>query len=150
MKLILQTDPENWEKVLEKTCETHSDGWCVKAGSAGLDVPCPMSLTIPPGQKEYKIHLGVKVKPDSHFWLVPRSSISKKGLRMCNSVGLIDIDYRGELIMMVDNVKPQPKNVLKGERLCQIVSMTGSQIQFEFGSVLNDTERGEGGFGSTS
>lgn len=165
MFLILQTDPENWREVIEKTCEPYSDEWrvkpygewCVnsdwwrvKPGSAGLDIPCPMNLTIPPGQKGFKIHLGVRVKSSWHFWLVPRSSISKTSLRMSNSVGLIDIDYRGELIMVVDNIKPRAVNVLKGTRLCQIVSMSGQKLMFRFGSVLNDTERGEGGFGSTS
>ena len=151
MKLILQTNQDHWSGVLEKTCErTDSGEWCVKNGSAGLDVPCPMSLTVPPGKQGFKIHLGVRVQPDHHFWLVPRSSISKTPLRMSNSIGLIDIDYRGELIMVVDNHKPIGYNVLKGHRLCQIVAMQGSQIQFEFGQVNMNTQRGEGGFGSTS
>ncbi|GMI00236.1 hypothetical protein TrST_g8625 [Triparma strigata] len=150
MKLILQTIRENWKEVLDKTCVGESHNWRVKKGSAGLDIPCPMSLTIPPGQKGFRVHLGVRVEPDHHFWLVPRSSISKKHLRMSNSVGLIDMDYRGELIMVVDNVKASAVNVLKGERLCQIVAMNGSQISFSFGKVDMNTERGEGGFGSTS
>lgn len=153
MKLLLQTIPGNWKEVLGKTCSArlgHATHYKVKAGTAGLDVPCPMSLTIPPGQKGFKIHLGVRVEPDHHFWLVPRSSISKKHLRMSNSIGVIDKDYRGELILVVDNVKASAVNVLKGERLCQIVSMTGSQIRFSFGKVNMNTERGENGFGSTS
>ena len=144
MHLILQTIPQNWENVIVKTCDPKPEPvgtWNVKQGSAGLDVPCPMSLTIPAGKLGFKIHLGVRIMPEHHFWLVPRSSIAKTSLRMSNTIGLINVGYRGELIMCVDNLKPIPVNVLKGTRLCQIVSMNGSNISFQFGNVMNETMR---------
>ena len=150
MHLILQTNPDDWAKPKESAV---FDGkkwtYSVNPENAGLDVPCPMSLTIQPGQRGVKIHLGVKAKPSKHFMIVPRSSISKTPLRMSNSVGIIDQTYRGELIFCVDNVSAQPFNVLKGMRLCQIIAPDLGPITFEFGMVRNDTTRGEGGFGST-
>ena len=149
MRLILETKEENWKEVCENLCEKSKEGeWRVPEANAGLDIPIPETVTIPPGQKGYKVHLGVKVQPNYHYWLIPRSSIAKTPLRMSNSVGLIDISYRGELIFCVDNISSQPYVLKKGRRICQIVAMLGSQIYFEFGKV-NKTDRGSGGFGST-
>lgn len=153
MHLIIDSDPSYWQDSLKKTCFQNGlpnkNSWRVNEGNCGLDIPCPMNLTVPPGVKGFKIHLGVKVQPEHHFWLVPRSSISKTPLRMSNSIGLIDVSFRGELIFVVDNISTRTFDVLKGTRLCQIVSMTGSNIMFDFGSV-NKTNRGSGGFGSTT
>ena len=80
---------------------------------------------------------------------MPRSSISKTPLRQCNSVGLIDGGYRGEIMAAVDNVKDEPYTVEPGQRLFQLVAMDGSPIHFELVSKLTETGRGEGGFGST-
>ena len=80
---------------------------------------------------------------------MPRSSISKTPLRQCNSVGLIDGGYRGEIMAAVDNVKDEPYTVEPGQRLFQLVAMDGSPIHFELVSMLTETGRGEGGFGST-
>ena len=151
LHLVLETDPDHWKETCEKVCRPTpacEGGWRVKAGNAGLDIPLGQNVTIPPGQKAFKIHLGVKVQPDHHYWLIPRSSMPKLKIRMANSVGLIDVSYRGELIFCVDNISMQPVVLKKGTRFCQIVSMTGSPIYFEFGKV-NQTDRGSGGFGST-
>ena len=153
MKLTLETNSDNWREVCEKLCTRRSihgvlDGWQVQAGNAGLDIPIPTDITVPPGKMGFKIHLGVKTQPGHHYWLAPRSSISKTPLRMSNSMGLIDISYRGELVFVVDNMKTLPYVLKKGRRICQIVSMTGSQIYFNFGKV-NKTKRGAGGLGSS-
>ena len=149
MRLIIETKQENWTEVCEKLCEQSKEGeWRVPKANAGLDIPIGETVTIPPGQKAFKIHLGVKVQPNHHYWLVARSSISKTPLRMSNSIGIIDISYRGELIFVVDNTSMQPYVLKKGRRICQIVAMLGSQIYFEFGKV-DITNRGSGGFGST-
>lgn len=149
MHLVLHTIRENWVHVIKRTCETTGSGLKVSSENAGLDIPCPMSIRIPKGTTGFKIHLGVKIKSDKHFLIVPRSSLSKTTLRMSNSVGVIDKGYRGELVFVVDNLKPIPVNVLKGQRLCQIIAPSLEQITFEFGSVTADTTRGENGFGST-
>ena len=80
---------------------------------------------------------------------MPRSSISKTPLRQCNSIGLIDAGYRGEIMAAVDNIKDKPFTLETGQRLFQLVAMDGSPIHFELVDELTETDRGEGGFGST-
>ena len=80
---------------------------------------------------------------------MPRSSISKTPLRLCNSVGLIDAGYRGEIMAAVDNIKKEDYTIEYGARLFQIVAMDGSPLTFELVSELSKTKRGFDGFGST-
>ena len=76
--------------------------------------------------------------------------VSKLGLMMMNSVGVIDRSYRGELIAALWNTKNEPVSVKKGQRLVQIVTRDMSDItQLTVVDSLPDTVRGEGGFGST-
>jgi len=89
------------------------------------------------------------IKTDSHFLLMPRSSIYKSGLLMANSTGVIDKSYRGELKAPVWSMTAQ-SNVKKGERLFQIVAPDMGWIRnVRLVDSLPDTERGAGGFGST-
>lgn len=102
-----------------------------------------------------KVGLGVACAVErndypSGYYLYPRSSISKTGLRLANSVGIIDSGYRGELMAVVDNVFERTWTVKQGERLFQVCTPDLTP----FSSVvivddLDDTERGAGGFGST-
>ena len=90
---------------------------------------------------------------DSHYWLVPRSSLFKRGLMMANSVGIIDSSYRGELkvpTIPLPGTDPTAISIKKGERLFQIVAPDMGWIR-EIKSVtsLPETQRGCGGFGST-
>jgi len=119
-------------------------------GDAGLDLFVIDPLVIPAGETR-AIHLQISCEPADGrpYLLMPRSSISKTPLRQCNSVGLIDGGYRGEIIAMVDNVKAEDYAVAPGDRLFQLVAMDGSPIQFELVESLSDTTRGSGGFGST-
>ena len=80
---------------------------------------------------------------------MPRSSIVKTPLRLCNSIGLIDAGYRGEIMAVVDNIKSELYTVEKGQRLFQLVAMDGSPINFQLVDELTETTRGEDGFGST-
>jgi dUTP pyrophosphatase len=89
------------------------------------------------------------LKTDSHFWLVPRSSIYKTGLMMANSVGVIDKSYRGELKAPVWSMTGNT-DVSVGDRLFQIVAPDMGWIRrVRLVDSLPITERGEGGFGST-
>lgn len=89
------------------------------------------------------------LKTDSHFWLVPRSSIYKSGLMMANSIGVIDKSYRGELKAPVWSMTGQSEVGL-GDRLFQIVAPDMGWIrQVRLVESLPETERGTGGFGST-
>ena len=93
------------------------------------------------------------VKTESHFLLVPRSSIYKTGLMMANSVGVIDKSYRGELkapVVQLHSVGAEPYEVSKGERLFQIVAPDMGWIRHvRLADSLPSTERGAGGFGSS-
>lgn len=84
------------------------------------------------------------------YMLVPRSSIVKTPYRMSNSIGIIDSGYRGNIMAFVDVIGEDPVDEPKvGERLFQIVLPTLEKFNYEIVSELSQTERGEGGFGST-
>jgi dUTPase len=85
-----------------------------------------------------------------HYWMLPRSSISKTGLMMLNSVGVIDKSYRGELMAFLWNTSNAPVVVEAGNRLVQIVAGDMSDITtVTVMDSLPESKRGEGGFGST-
>lgn len=89
------------------------------------------------------------LKTDSHFWLIPRSSIFKTGLIMANSTGVIDKSYRGELKAPVWSMTSK-STVTCGDRLFQIVAPNMGWIRnVSIVTTLPDSERGAGGFGST-
>ena len=83
------------------------------------------------------------------YYLYPRSSISKTPLILANSVGIIDAGYRGELGIAVDNIRSEPFVVERGWRLVQVCSPGLMPFIVSYTDTLNDTVRGEGGFGST-
>ena len=119
-------------------------------GDAGLDLFVIDSLTVEPGETAIiKLYIACENTDGKPYFLMPRSSISKTPLRQCNSVGLIDGGYRGEIMAAVDNIKNEPYTVESGQRLFQLVAMDGTPIHFELVSELTETGRGEGGFGST-
>ncbi len=89
------------------------------------------------------------LKTDSHFWLLPRSSIYKTGLIMANSVGTIDSSYRGELKAPVWSMTGN-SNISYGDRLFQIVAPDMGWIRnIRIVESMPSSERGIGGFGST-
>jgi len=89
------------------------------------------------------------LKTDSHFFLLPRSSIYKTGLMMANSVGVIDKSYRGELKAPVWSMTGN-SDVAKGDRLFQIIAPDMGWIRhIRLVDQLPSTDRGAGGFGSS-
>ena len=119
-------------------------------GDAGLDLFIIENQIINPGETSM-IKLGISCEnmDQKPYLLMPRSSISKTPLRLCNAIGLIDAGYRGDIMAAVDNIKQKSYQVEKGQRLFQLVSMDGGPIYFELVDVLSSSKRGEGGFGST-
>jgi len=80
----------------------------------------------------------------------PRSGLCiKHGISVLNSPGTIDSDYRGEIKIIVINLSNDEYIINDGERLCQMVVAKYEKIQWEKVEILNNTERGEGGFGHT-
>lgn len=88
--------------------------------------------------------------PQGHVGLIyPRSSICKTPLALCNSVGVIDASFRGEMKLMFRPIDRARKNYEIGERVAQIMIIPYPQIEFEEAEELSETERGIGGFGSS-
>ena len=123
--------------------------------NAGFDLYVPTDVEFGAGERKM-VSMGVKaVVTDGngrfcHYWMLPRSSISKTGLMMMNSVGVIDKSYRGELIAALWNTTDKTVVVQKGQRLVQIVAGDMSDItRVTVVDVLPESKRGEGGFGSS-
>lgn len=118
---------------------------------AGLDLYTPegQGCLVRPGAV-YTIDLGIRVAiPDSYYGqLTLRSSAGKKGLTIPNGVGIIDSGYRGNLKLLVTALA-EPVLVAAGERICQLTVLPLPAVEYEPGLVDADTDRGDGGFGST-
>ena len=119
-------------------------------GDAGIDLFVVEKQMIKSGETA-KINFGISCEAVENipYLLMPRSSISKTPLRLCNSIGLIDAGYRGEIMAAVDNIKEKDYKIESGQRLFQIVAMDGSPLSFQLVDKLSKTDRGTGGFGST-
>jgi dUTP pyrophosphatase len=99
-----------------------------------------------------KIGTGIAVEiPEGYFGAIfARSGLAtKRGLRPANCVGVVDADYRGELIVALHNDTEFPQEVSEGERIAQLVIIPHLSVRFVEVDDLSSTERGEGGFGST-
>ena len=80
----------------------------------------------------------------------PRSGLAiKKGISVLNSPGTIDADYRGEVCVILVNLSSEPFIITDGERIAQMVIARHEQVEWSEVEVLDDTERGAGGFGHT-
>ena len=114
---------------------------------ACLDAP----VSIAPGET-VMIHTGLAMEiPVGFAGLVyARSGLaSKRGLAPANKVGVVDADYRGELMVALHNHSSQSQTVEDGERIAQLVITPFLTAQFMETDTLSDTARGAGGFGST-
>lgn len=143
--LFLTVDPSNdhyW-----KVHPTYNKAY--KNGDVGLDIPMQKSVIIPAHVRSFKINLDFKANPTHGYMLVPRSSISKTSIRLANSIGIIDKKYRGDVMVVVDNVGDA--DVLFQEGCCyfQIVAFDGNLPRYQVDNVDVVTSRGTGGFGST-
>jgi dUTP pyrophosphatase len=131
-----------------------------KAGDAGMDVVATEIIKDTPDQITYGMGIALEI-PEGFVGLVfPRSSIRKTGLQLSNSVGVIDSGYRGEIQAtfnkifgsegMYDEAKiPTTEFYKVGDRIAQIMIIPHPTIEFNEVDELSDSERGEGGFGST-
>lgn len=122
--------------------------------AAGVDLyatPPTMATRIPAGQTE-KINTGICVEiPNGYFGAIfARSGLAtKRGLRPANCVGVIDSDYRGEVIVALHNDTDKCESIHVGDRIAQLVILPYLPVEFEEVDELSSTDRGEGGFGST-
>ncbi len=121
------------------------------AGSAGMDLRLAECCTIEAGQTK-KVHTGISVAmPVGMFAMVtPRSGLGSKGLILANSTGIIDSDYRGEIMLPLYNRSNRAMVLKEGERIAQIIFLPYARVSFNVvKKFTEETERGEGGFGST-
>ena len=121
--------------------------------SAGADLYACIDepITIEAG-KTVLVHTGIAMEiPVGYVGLVfARSGLaSKKGLAPANKVGVIDADYRGEIMVALHNHSDEARTIEVGERVAQIALLPFLAADFEVVDDLTDTTRGAGGFGST-
>ena len=116
----------------------------------GLDIPMPCSVTVPAKSKAFTVDLGFKAEQNQGYMLVPRSSISKTPLRLANSIGIIDKSYRGKVMVKVDNNSSSDFVMNEGSCYFQIVAFDGILPTYYLVDNINETKRGDGGFGSTT
>ena len=108
-------------------------------------------ISIPPHQT-VKIGTGIAIElPDYTFGAIfARSGLAtKQGLRPANCVGVVDSDYRGEIIVAIHNDKDIAKEIMPGDRIAQLVVIDYNPIVFQEVDELTETKRGDDGFGST-
>lgn len=122
-------------------------------GSAGFDLPAYTEepIVLQPGER--------KLIPTGIFMELPqgyeaqvraRSGLAiKNGIGLVNGIGTIDSDYRGELCVPLINWGQEPFSIENGQRIAQVVIARYEQAELELTDVLEETERGAGGFGHT-
>lgn len=123
--------------------------------AAGADIRACLEnrdqLVIKPGQRVL-VPTGLKFEIEKGYEVQvrPRSGLSlKTHLLVVNSPGTIDADYRGEVKVILGNFGQNDEVINHGDRIAQIVVAPILQVKFEKTSILSETKRGEGGFGST-
>ncbi len=108
----------------------------INPGVAGVKIPLGFAMELPRGY---------------HAEILPRSSLgTKTALRVSNSAGIIDSDYRGEVCILLDNISDfSPEQVRDGDRIAQMIIVKDPDVVLVEAEDLSETERGTGGFGST-
>lgn len=142
------------KRISEKIGDTIAFPRYATTGSAGLDLPACLDgpVAVPPGAR-VKIPTGIAIEiPDRHIagLVFPRSGLATKhGISLANAVGVIDSDYKGEIIIAVFNQGEREYVINPGERVAQLVFVPVFAATLEVADDLEDTGRGAGGFGST-
>lgn len=97
----------------------------------------------------YGTSIAVEIPEGYMGLLFPRSSVYKEHVQLANSIGLIDPNYRGEIMLKFRWVEPKLHRYTIGDRVAQLVIVPFPNIELEESDELSSTDRGEGGFGST-
>lgn len=121
--------------------------------SAGMDLRASISepLTLNPLQREL-VPTGLYIELPVGFeaQIRPRSGLAiKHGISLVNTPGTVDADYRGEIKVILVNLSNEPFTLNPGERIAQMVVARHEKVQWDEVEVLEESARGEGGFGST-
>lgn len=125
----------------------------MSAGASGMDVAAanPEPILLEPMERRL-IPCGFSMElPEGYEAQIrPRSGLAiRKGVTCLNTPGTIDQDYRGEIQVILINLGKEPFEIKAGDRIAQMVIQPVVQVQAQVVDEINDTGRGEGGFGST-
>lgn len=122
----------------------HSAGMDLRANLSEPIVLKPLQRVLVPTGLFIELPVGYEAQ------IRPRSGLAlKKGITVLNSPGTIDADYRGEIGIILINLSDQDFVIEHGERICQMVISRHEHIGWELVEILEETERGSGGFGHT-
>ena len=133
----------------------HSEGLELPAyatdGAAGMDVVAAEDVDLAPGARHaVATGLAVAIPPGFEIQVRPRSGLAlKHGVTVPNTPGTIDSDYRGELKVIMINLGAEPFAIRRGDRIAQLVLAPVVRASWLPVEELDETVRGEGGFGST-
>lgn len=121
--------------------------------SAGMDLRAFVSddvILAPLERKLIPTGLFIEIPEGFEAQIRPRSGLAlKKGITVLNSPGTIDSDYRGEIGIILINLSLEDFIISNGDRICQMVISKHEQIKWENVEIIDNTERGKGGFGHT-
>lgn len=121
--------------------------------SAGMDIRANLTEPVvlkPLERKLIPTGLYIALPEGYEAQIRPRSGLAiKHGITLLNTPGTIDADYRGEIGVILVNLSSEPFTVNDGERICQMVIASYTQVGWKQVEVLDETERGAGGFGHT-
>ena len=121
--------------------------------SAGMDLKANITEPVTLGPLERALiptGLYIALPEGTEAQVRPRSGLAAKhGISVLNSPGTIDADYRGEVKVILVNLSNEPFVVNPGERIAQMVVARYEKVEWDEVEVLDETDRGEGGFGST-
>ena len=121
--------------------------------AAGMDLTAALeeAVEIGPGDRALiPTGLSIALPPDHEAQIRPRSGLAvKHGVTVLNTPGTIDADYRGEISVILINHGKEPFIVERGMRIAQMVVEKFEHVEWDVVDSLDDTDRGEGGFGST-
>ncbi len=121
------------------------------AQAAGMDIRCHIAEAVtlqPLERKLIPTGLFMQLSVGYEAQIRPRSGLAlKRGLTVLNTPGTIDADYRGEVGVILINMSNEPQTIEPGERICQMVIAKHEQPEVLEVDVLDETERGAGGFG---
>jgi dUTPase len=162
VKYLLQIYVKNNEELTNwylTKCQNHNIKATEKYPDSGFDLACPTETEISGKGVLYGYQIETAMYKSDHdidlnsisdvtpsaFYLFPRSSMSSTGLRLANSVGIIDSGYRGEIKASFDGTDA----LKKFQRIIQLCTPTLEPMYVQVVNVLSETERGDGGFGST-
>lgn len=122
-------------------------------GAAGMDLRANIdaSITLKPLERAIvKTGLFIALPAGFEAQVRPRSGLAaKKGITVLNAPGTVDADYRGEIGVILVNLSNDDFIINDGERIAQLIIAKHERVTWQKVSVLSETERGEGGFGST-